>query len=203
MKINRTTIGLLAAVAAWGLGCAGYQAGPTGGRTAGARSVQVKFFENETFEPRIATAVDRKLKHEFQKDGTYTLETQAEGDLIVTGKLVSFRRNGVSYKPGDVLTVQDYTMELSAEITVINSATGEEIFHETLTGTSTIRGQRPHRRPTTGHLHHCHQTRRASRTAHCGRRLAGTRRGNGSPARSALTFPSPFPFRKRLPAHRP
>ncbi len=139
MKINRTTIGLLAAVAAWGLGCAGYQAGPTGGRTAGARSVQVKFFENETFEPRIATAVDRKLKHEFQKDGTYTLETQAEGDLIVTGKLVSFRRNGVSYKPGDVLTVQDYTMELSAEITVINSATGEEIFHETLTGTSTIR----------------------------------------------------------------
>jgi len=45
----------------------------------------------------------------------------------------------VSYNPGDVLTVQDYTMDLSAEITVINSATGEEIFKATLTGTSTVR----------------------------------------------------------------
>ncbi len=139
MKTNGITLGMLAVCVGFGLGCAGYHIGPTNGVVAGARSVQIQFFKNETFEPRLATAVNRAMKREFQKDGTYTLETQSEGDLIVTGKLIDFRRNGVSYKPGDVLTVQDYTMDLSAEITVINRATGEEIFKETLTGTSTVR----------------------------------------------------------------
>ena len=141
MKFNELKIGMLAVFAGLSLGCAGYHMGPTNGLAAGARSVQVKFFENETFEPRLAAAVNRAMKHEFQKDGTYSLETrsESEGDLVVTGKLINFRRNGVSYKPGDVLTVQDYTIQLSAEITVINSATGVEIFRETITGTSTVR----------------------------------------------------------------
>ena len=139
MKFNELKIGILALFGGLSLGCAGYHVGTTNGLTAGARSVQVKFFENETFEPRLATAVNRAMKREFQKDGTYLLETQSEGDLVVTGKLINFRRDGVSYKPGDVLTVQDYSMQLSAEITVINSATGVEIFRETITGTSTVR----------------------------------------------------------------
>jgi len=134
MKINGITFGMLSMCVGFWLGCAGYHIGP-----AGERSVQIQFFKNETFEPRLATEVNRAMKREFQKDGTYTLETQSEGDLIVSGKLIGFRRNGVSYKPGDVLTVQDYTMGLSAEITVINRATGEEIFKETLTGTATVR----------------------------------------------------------------
>ena len=139
MKFNELKIGILALFGGLSLGCAGYHVGTTNGHIAGARSVQVKFFKNETFEPRLAALVNRAMKREFQKDGTYSLETQSEGDLVVTGKLINFRRNGVSYKPGDVLTVQDYTMELAAEITVINSATGVEIFRETITGTSTVR----------------------------------------------------------------
>ena len=102
MKFNEIKIGMLAVFASFSLGCAGYHVGTTNGRTAGARSVQVKFFDNETFEPRLATAVNRAMKREFQKDGTFSLETQSEGDLVVTGKLIGFRRNGVSYKPGDV-----------------------------------------------------------------------------------------------------
>ena len=139
MRFIELKIGMLAVFASLSLGCAGYHLGTTNGHTAGARSVQVKFFKNETFEPRLAIAVNRAMKREFQEEGTYSLETQSEGDLIVTGKLINFRRNGVSYKPGDVLTVQDYTMSLAAEITVINSATGIEIFRETITGASTVR----------------------------------------------------------------
>ena len=124
MKINGITFGVLSMCVGFWLGCAGYQTG----LTAGAHSVQIQFFENETFEPRLATAVNRALKREFQKDGTYSLETQSEGDFVVTGKLIDFRRNGVSYKPGDVLTVQDYTMELHyfyrpASITTVSSGT--------------------------------------------------------------------------------
>ena len=79
MKINGITFGVLSMCVGFWLSCAGYHIGPTNGLTAGAHSVQIQFFENETFEPRLA------------------------------------------------------------EITVINSATGEEIFKETLTGTSTVR----------------------------------------------------------------
>ena len=139
MRFNKIMIGMLAVFAGLCLGCAGYHVGPTNKRIAGARSVEVKFFEDEIFVPRLADAVNRAMKDEFFDDRTYSLETQSVGDLVVTGRLTNFRRNGVSYKPGDVLTVQDYTMELAAEITVINSATGVEIFRETITGTSTVR----------------------------------------------------------------
>ena len=43
-------------------GCVGYVAGPTNGLPAGAQSVRVEFFKNETLEPRLVVAVNRALK---------------------------------------------------------------------------------------------------------------------------------------------
>ena len=80
-------------------GCVGYVAGPTNGLPAGAQSVRVEFFKNETLEPRLVVAVNRALKRNLQQDGTYALETQGNADLVVTGELTEFLRNGVSYTP--------------------------------------------------------------------------------------------------------
>src|SRR6185369_17073313 len=44
---------LLCLLAALLAGCAGYRLGPTGGQTAGARSVQINPFVNQTIEPRL------------------------------------------------------------------------------------------------------------------------------------------------------
>jgi hypothetical protein len=137
MKTNGITFGMLAVFGGLALGCASYHVGPNK-RIAGARSVEVKFFKDETFVPRLATAVNRAMKSEFQDDGTYSLETQSEGDLVVTGRLTNFRRNGVSYKPDDVLTVQDYTMELTAEIKVYKRGNPDPIFRETIIGTAVV-----------------------------------------------------------------
>ena len=43
-------------------GCVGYTAGPTNGAIAGARTVGVSFFRNETLEPRLVVAVNRTLR---------------------------------------------------------------------------------------------------------------------------------------------
>ena len=47
------------------------------GLPAGAQSVRVEFFKNETLEPRLVVAVNRALKRNLQQDGTYALETKA------------------------------------------------------------------------------------------------------------------------------
>ena len=123
----------------WGSGCVGYVAGPTNGLPAGSRSVRVEFFGNETLEPRLVVAVNRALKRNLQQDGTYTLETQGEADLVVSGQLTEFLRNGISYTPGDSLVVQDYTMQLTARIKVFDRTDGKVVYEGDVTGKSTVR----------------------------------------------------------------
>jgi len=120
-------------------GCVGYTAGPTNGLAPGAQSVRVEFFENNTLEPRLVTAVNRALKRNLQEDGTYRLSTAGPANLVVTGELVDFKRNGVSYTPGDTLAVQDYSMELVAKIKVTDRTTGDVIVEQEITGNSTVR----------------------------------------------------------------
>ena len=120
-------------------GCVGYQAGPTNGALTGARTVSVSFFKNETLEPRLVVAVNRALKRNLQQDGTFELETNGNADLLVTGELTDFLRGGVSYKPGDILTVQDYNLQLIATITVTDRVTGQVIIQREITGSSFVR----------------------------------------------------------------
>ena len=120
-------------------GCVGYQAGPTKGALAGARTVSVSFFKNETLEPRLMVAVNRALKRNLQQDGTFELETHGNADLLVTGELTDFLRGGVSYTPEDILTVQDYNLQLTATITVTDRVTGEVIIQRNITGNSIVR----------------------------------------------------------------
>ena len=120
-------------------GCVGYTAGPTNGAIAGARTVGVGFFKNETLEPRLVVAVNRALKRNLQQDGTFELETSGNADLLVTGELTNFLREGVSYTPGDILTVQDYHLQLTTKFKVIDRLTGEVIMQREITGSSIVR----------------------------------------------------------------
>ncbi|MBL68408.1 MAG: hypothetical protein CMO74_08165 [Verrucomicrobiales bacterium] len=136
--MKRYALGWIGAFALLGLtSCAGYKLGPVGGQIAGARSVQIKFFNNETLEPRLVAAVNHALRHQLQQEGTFRLES--EGDLVVTGVLESFTRNGVSYKPGDVLAVQDYSLRLNARIKVTERATGQVLLEREVTGDTIVR----------------------------------------------------------------
>ncbi|HWF18942.1 MAG TPA: LptE family protein [Verrucomicrobiae bacterium] len=120
-------------------GCAGYHLGPTAGQVAGARSIQIAPFVNRTLEPRLSQYVMMSLRKNLMQDGTYRLDTHDEGDVILTGEIKTYQRNGLSFQPTDVLTVLDYEITMTAQITARERNTGKVIFDKAVIGKTTLR----------------------------------------------------------------
>jgi hypothetical protein len=120
-------------------GCAGYKLGPSNGLAAGEKSVQVVPFANQTIEPRLGDAVTSALRKEVQRDGTYRLATRDAGDIVVSGVVIRYRRIELSFLPSDVLTVRDYRVSLTAQVTAHERGTGKVLFDRPVTGSTLIR----------------------------------------------------------------
>ncbi|MBG86119.1 MAG: hypothetical protein CMO80_04370 [Verrucomicrobiales bacterium] len=119
-------------------GCAGYNLGPTAGFPAGSRSVEVKFFKNETIEPRLVTAMNHAMRKQLQQDGTYRLETRGRGDVVVTGKITEFTRSAISFRPEDVITARNFAVSMVADIKAVDSATGEVLLDRSIAGRTAV-----------------------------------------------------------------
>ena len=119
-------------------GCA-YRLGPTNGQTAGAKSVEVRLFRNQTFEPRLTEAVGTALRRTLQQDGTYRLDTKGDADIIVNGVITRYERSGISFNPQDVITPRDFSILMLAKVTATERATGRVLVDRELSGRTTIR----------------------------------------------------------------
>lgn len=119
-------------------GCA-YRLGPTNGVASGSRSVKFAPFVNKTDEPRVTDYLSNSLRKQLQRDGTYHLETAGTPDILVTGEITRFLRTGLSYDPNDILTPQEYTLVLEAQVRALNVNTGKIIFDRLVRGTTFIR----------------------------------------------------------------
>jgi hypothetical protein len=106
-------------------GCGGYTLGPTNGLVAGEKKIQITPFFNHTLEPRLGDAVTTSLRHSIQRDGTYHLATRGDADIIVTGTLTHYQRHELNFEPHDVLTVQDFRVSVTAQITARDTSTGK------------------------------------------------------------------------------
>ena len=120
-------------------GCAGYHLGPTNGQAAGARSIQFSPLINRTLEPRLSEYAMISLRKNFMQDGTYRVDTQDSGDIIVTGEIKRYQRIGLSYQPTDVLTALDYEINMTVEIVAKERSTGKIILDKTVTGATSLR----------------------------------------------------------------
>jgi hypothetical protein len=120
-------------------GCAGYNLGPVNGQAAGARSVQINPFTNQTLEPRLGDEVTSQLRRQLQRDGTFQLASRGDGDIVVSGSLTHFHRQEISLAPSDTLTVRDYRLELRAQVTAHERGTGKVILNQPVTGYTLIR----------------------------------------------------------------
>jgi hypothetical protein len=129
---------LLSIVALLWAGCAGYRVGPTNGEVAGAKSVRLDLFRNETFEPRLSEAFGTALRRKVQQDGTYRLSTQGEADIVVSGVITKYRRSGISYDPLDVITPRDFQVTIVAKVTATERSTGRVIIDKEVGGRTTI-----------------------------------------------------------------
>jgi hypothetical protein len=120
-------------------GCAGYRLGPTNGEVAGAKSIQINPFQNQTIEPRLTEYATSALRKRLQQDGTYRLNTSGEGDIIVTAVITRFDRSELTLQPTDVRTVRDYHLLMSAQITAVDRATGKTLVNRFVNGRTSIR----------------------------------------------------------------
>ena len=129
-------VGALATVLA---GCAGYRLGPTNGVSAGARSVRITPFTNKTLMPQLSENVMNSLRKNLQRDGTYHVETHEDGDIILSGVITDYQRTELSLQPADVLTVLDYQITMTAQVTARERATGKIILNRAVIGRTSIR----------------------------------------------------------------
>jgi hypothetical protein len=120
-------------------GCAGYKLGPTNGLAAGSKSIQIVPFSNNTLEPRLGDAITSQLRKQVQGDGSYRLATHDDGDILVSGVITRYRRQEVSFVPTDVITVRDYQLIVTAQVTARERGTGKVILDQPVTGTTLIR----------------------------------------------------------------
>src|ERR1043166_2788526 len=134
----RTSL-LLCALALSLTGCAGYRLGPTNGMAAREKSVQISPFANRTLEPRLTDAVTSQLRKQMQRDATYRLATNGDGDIAVTGVITAYERIEVSFAPNDTLTVRDYRLALTSHVTARERSSGHLILDQPVTGYTLIR----------------------------------------------------------------
>lgn len=118
-------------------GCAGYRLGPTSGEPAGARSIEVAFFVNQTIEPRLPEAVAHALRRTLQQDGTYRLRTDGDADLVMTGVLLDYDRRPVAFRRRDIVSVQEYEARLTARVTVVERQSGRQVLQREVLGHTT------------------------------------------------------------------
>ena len=128
--------GLVCALAS---GCVGYRLGPTNGLIAGAQSMQIVPFRNETIEPRLGDAVTAAVRRNIQQDGTYRLSTRGHPDVVVHGTITRFRRSEISFQPDDILTVRDYNLVVFARVIARDRASDRVLVDREVSGWTMIR----------------------------------------------------------------
>ena len=130
---------MIGALAVLSAGCAGYHLGPVQpGVVAGAQSIEIVPFNNQTLEPRLGDAVTQALRENIQTDGTYRLATGSPGDVVVTGDIMGYQRSGVSVLPTDVATVSSYDVTVVAHVIVRERATGKLLLDKKVTGETLV-----------------------------------------------------------------
>lgn len=120
-------------------GCAGYKLGPTGGQEAGAKSVQITPFVNNSQEPGLADEATSALRKAIQRDGTLKLATHGDSDLIVTAVITDYRRRELTLLRGDLRTVRDYQVTMVAHVTVRERASNKVVLDRDVDGSTLLR----------------------------------------------------------------
>jgi hypothetical protein len=120
-------------------GCAGYKLGPVNGLAAGARSIEIQPFNNQTLEPRLGDALTQSLRERLQTDGTYHLATKGgSGDVLVTGVIRSYSRQGLGFLNTDVATPENFRVDVVVHVTARDRISGKTILDKNVKGQTVV-----------------------------------------------------------------
>ena len=116
-------------------GCAGYHLGPVNGASAGAKSIEVQPFNNQTLQPRLGDAITQSLRERLQTDATYRLASRGgSGDVVVTGVVREYFRQGLGFLNTDVTTPENYRVDLVVHVIARDRLSGKTILDKDVKG---------------------------------------------------------------------
>lgn len=116
-------------------GCAGYHLGPVNEEVAGAKTVEVQPFNNMTLQPRLGDAVTQSLRERLQTEGTYRLVSRGgTGDVVVTGVIRQYTRQGLGFLNTDVVTPENYRVDLVVHVIARDRLSGKTILDKDVRG---------------------------------------------------------------------
>jgi len=115
-------------------GCATYHLGPVNGAVAGEKSIEVLPFNNQTLQPRLGDSLTQALREQLQTDGTFHLDTQGGGDVVVSGVVRNYQRQGVAFLNTDAATPEDYRVEVVVRVTARDRASGKLLLNRDVKG---------------------------------------------------------------------
>ena len=115
-------------------GCASYHLGSANGTVAGEKSVEVLPFNNQTLQPRLGGALTQSLRERLQTDGTYRLATKGDGDVVVTGVIHNYDRQGLGFLNRDVATPENYRVDVIVHVTARERASGRLLLDKDVKG---------------------------------------------------------------------
>ena len=80
-------------------GCANYRLGVVKSLIPAGYSIQVGLFQNTTIHSGLSESVNASIRRELQRDGTFELANSNNCDLHLTGRITSYQRSPVSFRP--------------------------------------------------------------------------------------------------------
>lgn len=118
-------------------GCAGYQIGPAKpAYLSTIHSLAVPIFTNKTLEPRIEALVTDSVIQQIQQDGTYTIDSEANADGILEGRIDTIIRRRARSIRGNVDATSEFTININLTFKLTNRTTGVLLNTEKVTGTT-------------------------------------------------------------------
>ena len=117
------------------LSCCGYHLGeikPTPMRRV--TTIGVPTFKNKTLIPRLEAQTADAVVKQFQRDGTYRIESPDRADALVEGPIQSVERRPMRVFASNVLQTSEFELTLVVHYRVIDRVTGAVLMEGKATG---------------------------------------------------------------------
>ena len=114
-------------------GCA-YHLGAVNGTQNGERSIEIQPFDNQTFQPRLGDVLTQSLREHIQADATFHLATHGLADVIVTGAIHQYNRQGLGFLNQDSATPENYRVNMVVHVTARDRHSGKLILDKDIKG---------------------------------------------------------------------
>ena len=123
--IHRPILGALLVAAS---GCASYKTGSS--VPEDLRSIAVPVFENASGFPEIDAVVTQYVLREFQREGTFKIDTLEGASLKLLGRLAKSNLQALNYDRNFGSRTSEYRYSLVAEITLVERGTGRLLISD-------------------------------------------------------------------------